>query len=247
MIWGASPWADRPWAAAPAVVGGNVTVALTGSAAASAAGTLTPNVTIALAGSQATSAAGTVTYSSGADLTVALSGQSATSATGTLVNSASIALAGTLASSSAGTLTASGGAEVVVTTQTPAGRPARKRTRNYVVEIDGEDHIVGSVAEARALLDTVQEEAAQVAAVAVERAAKATKKPIRKVLHDARKALQVPQITAPKALAPITEQALTGVQSLYDSTMRDIEIAALFRRAQAQEDDDEDVLMLMAL
>jgi hypothetical protein len=67
------------------------------------------------------------------------------------------------------------------------------------------------------------------------------------VLHDARKALQVPQISTPKALEGIAKQALTSVQSLYDSTMRDIEIAALFRRAQAQEDDDEDVLMLMAI
>lgn len=249
----------------PVIVG---TLAKTNANDTSAAsGTTTVVGTLAKTNANDTSAASGTVGSSGSTGTVAYTNANDTSAasgtttvTGTLArtnaNDSVVAsgwagiISGTLAYTNANdtvVASGSGGTEVASSTPTPAGRPARKRTRNYVVEIDGEDHIVGSVAEARALLDTVQEEAEQVAKVAAERAAKASKKPIRKVLHDARKALQVPQITAPKALAPIAEQALTSVQSLYDSTMRDIEIAALFRRAQAQEDDDEDVLMLMAL
>lgn len=221
---------------------------IAGSVATSAAGTLDPSSTVALNGTQAASAAGILTPTQN-DVTVALTGSVAVSSAGTLGVSVSVALLGASAATSAGTLTPSGGdgAAVPSTAPTAAGRPARKRQRNYVVEIDGEDHIVGSVAEARALLDKMQEEAEQVAAVAIERASKATTKPIRKVLHDARKALQVPQITAPKLLDVLAKSALTSVESIYASTMRDIEIAALLRRAQIAEEDDEDVLMLMAL
>lgn len=127
---------------------------------------------------------------------------------------------------------------------TGAGKSKREYKKPVVVEVDGKDYIVRSRGEAEELIAQVQEAAQQRAELAVERAAKATTKPIRKVLHDARKALKVPQISAPKALDTLTKSVLTSVESLYASTMRDIEIAALLKRAQAQEEDDEDVLLL---
>jgi hypothetical protein len=262
MIWGASPWADRPWAAAPAAAAGGGTLALTGTSATSAvgtelvglalpmagsgaaasAGTLAPGVTIALAGSQAASAAGTITPTA-ADVTVALSGQAATSAAGTLVQSSTVALLGAVAPATAGALTASGGDPIVVTGNTGAGRSRKRRAR--VVEIDGVDHIVNSAQEAQSLLDHAQAQAEVAAETAIARASKTSvRKPLGKVMREARKTLSVPEVTAPAEFQGMLDAMLHNVQQRYSEAAQTIEIAALLRKAQQNEQDDEDILMM---
>lgn len=82
----------------------DVTLALTGQAAAASAGTLGVSTNKALTGQAATAAQGNVSV--GSDVTVALSGQAMTVAAGTLAPSATVALTGSGATASPGTLVA---------------------------------------------------------------------------------------------------------------------------------------------
>lgn len=126
-----------------------------------------------------------------------------------------------------------------------AGRPSRTR-RARVVEIDGEDFIVNSAEEAEALLENAREQAKQLAATAVKRAAAAERRPARKVIADARRLLETPEIKAPEDLQPLAEQARADIEAIYQSALASVEIAALLARRQREEEDDEDVLMLIA-
>lgn len=142
-------------------------------------------------------------------------------------------------------LTYSGGpAPAPAPAQKGAGRSRRRRP--HVVEIDGEDFIVGSAEEAQELLERAKEEAAQVAKVAIERASKVRNRPVRKVLADARKAMQVPAIDAPPDLEAYADQITRQIESLYADALRTIEIAALIAKREREDEDDEDVLLLMA-
>jgi hypothetical protein len=133
----------------------------------------------------------------------------------------------------------------VPVTNTGAGRPSRSRKRARVVEIDGVDHIVHSAAEAQALLDQAQAQAEETAALAVERASKTSpKKPLGKVMREARKTLAVPEIHAPAEFKSMLDAMLHNVQQRYSEAAQTIEIAALLRKAQQNEQDDEDILMM---
>jgi hypothetical protein len=124
-----------------------------------------------------------------------------------------------------------------------AGRPSRRRSR--VVEIDGEDFVVSSAEEAQALLDQAKEQAKELAAVAVKRAAEAKKRPVNKVVKDARRLLEVPEIQAPEEFAPLVSQTQDEIRSIYQSALASVEIAALLAKRQREEEDDEDVLLLL--
>jgi hypothetical protein len=127
--------------------------------------------------------------------------------------------------------------------QQGAGKSKRKRAR--VVEIDGVDHIVNSAQEAQALLDQAQAQAEETAALAVERASKTSpKKPLGKVMREARKTLAVPEIHAPAEFKSMLDAMLYNVQQRYSEAAQTIEIAALLRKAQQNEQDDEDILMM---
>lgn len=128
---------------------------------------------------------------------------------------------------------------------TGAGRPSRSR-RPRVVEIDGEDFIVNSEEEAAALLDQARETAKERAATAIKRAAAAERRPVRKVLADARRLLEVPDIAASDDLMQLAQQAQADIESIYTSALASVEIAALLARRQREEEDDEDVLLLIA-
>jgi hypothetical protein len=127
-----------------------------------------------------------------------------------------------------------------------AGKPSRSRSRKrYQVEIDEQVFDVSSPEEAQALLDQAKEQAEEVAKAAIERAAKTRKTSPRKVLSEARKALQVPEIEAEDAeVRDAAQEVMRQIEDLYASAMRDIEIAALLRRKELEE-DDEDVLLLL--
>ncbi len=125
-----------------------------------------------------------------------------------------------------------------------AGRP-RRQVRRVVVEIDGKDFIVNNEEEAIALLDKAKEEAEALAKVQVQRAAKATVRKPRKVIADARKTLAVPTIKAP-GLEEYVSKIMDDIRDTYASSMRTIEVAALLRKRDRDEEDDEEVLMLIA-
>jgi hypothetical protein len=132
----------------------------------------------------------------------------------------------------------------VPVTQTPAGRSKRRRKKTEV-EIDGEVFTVNSKEEATQLLEAARQEAEKVAALAIERASKAERRPARKVLADARKALQVPVIDADEALRAEVEKLQQEIADIYTQALQTVEIAALMRKAEIEE-DDEDVLLLLS-
>ena len=127
---------------------------------------------------------------------------------------------------------------------TGAGRHRRTRPR-VVVEIDGEDFIAESSEEAQAILDQAKEAAEEKAKVAIERATKARNRPTRKVMADARKALELPAISAPD-LGGYAEEISRQIEDIYQSAIQTIEVAALLRKRELEEEDDEDILLLIA-
>jgi hypothetical protein len=127
---------------------------------------------------------------------------------------------------------------------TGAGRSSRRK-RRYEVEIDGEVFDVESVAEATAILEKVKELAEEKAAEALNRASKSVKRPVRKVLADARKALPIPEIRTDAPVSDAVNALLSEIADLYRSTIQTIEIGALLRRRE--DEDDEEVLLLSML
>lgn len=126
--------------------------------------------------------------------------------------------------------------------QRGAGKSRKKR--RYTVEIDGESFPVESPQDAEALLLEVRKLAQERADKAVTKAAKAPKRNPRKVWQDAKSTLVEPSIKAD--YGDIAAQMLGEVRSIYQDAMRDIEIATLMARRQAEiEEDDEDVLLLL--
>lgn len=146
--------------------------------------------------------------------------------------------------SMAGTAVHSGAGATVPSMQ-GAGRPSKERRRPRVVEIDGEDFVVSSAEEAQALLDQAKEQAKELAALAIKRAAEAEKKPAYKVIKDAKRLLEVPQIEAPDEFAPLVAETQAEIRSIYESALASVEIAALLAKRQREEEDDEDVLLLL--
>jgi hypothetical protein len=244
-----------------------VTQPLTGSAVTASAGTLTANVgtgdEAALTGSASTSSAGTLVSA----LTQPLTGASATVSAGTLVSAVAQPLTGSAVTASAGTLTAAVDQNVTVAltgetvsviagdvstlggvavSNKGAGKPTRLRKRRQVVQIDGEDFIVESEDEAIALLDKAKEQAEQLATLAQSRANKAERRPARRIMRDARRQLAVPEITVEPEVAEYADKILAQIRDLYQSTIQDIEISAMLHRIENNEQDDEDILLLMA-
>jgi hypothetical protein len=138
-------------------------------------------------------------------------------------------------------------------TRQAGGGKSRKR-RKYQVEIDGEVFDVATVEEAKELLQEAESLAAKKADEQLEKASEA-KKPRRKVVQDARKALKLPEIrvvgsdTDPAAAAIEQEmrQSFDRISKQYAEAVRAIEIGAFLRRNQQEEEDDAIVTLLMTL
>jgi hypothetical protein len=133
---------------------------------------------------------------------------------------------------------------VVSTGPVPAGKPKRRRKKTEV-EIDGQIYHVETKEDATRLLETAKQAAEELAALAIERASKAERRPTRKVLADARKALQVPVIDADEDLQSEVEALQQEIADIYTQALQTVEIAALMRKAEIEE-DDEDVLLLLS-
>lgn len=181
------------------------------------------------------SASGTTTVTGTSATTNAADTATASGAAGTVTGTAAVTNADDTASAS--------GVSGTPRTATGAGRSRRRRP--HVVEIDGHDFVVGSAEEAEALLESARQEAEEVARKAVERASKVKNRPVRKVIADARKALAPPEIRAP-GIEDYAAQVTQHIEALYADALRTIEIAALIAKREREDEDDEDVLLLMA-
>ena len=130
--------------------------------------------------------------------------------------------------------------------QAGGGKSRKPRKRRYQVEIDGEVHEVESLQEAEDVLAEVAQKATETAKLAIERAAKAKRRPVRKIVRDAEKALEVPEVSVPPSLQSYADQMIGKIRAEYQSAMSAIEIAAhMAKREREIEEDDEEVLMLL--
>jgi hypothetical protein len=174
----------------------------------------------------------------------ALSAQDAT-VTGTAAHVGIHATSGALVADSA---TVSGvaqnGTAVASVPSTGAGRPRKTRKRKVIVTIDGEDFTVSSEAEAVELLESAKAEAEKKAEEVTTKAVAATNRPKRKILADVRKALTTPEIAVSKAVQPAADKIQSEIAKIYADALRAVEIATLMRR-QADEQDDEDILLML--
>jgi hypothetical protein len=151
-----------------------------------------------------------------------------------------VALSGQAVTSSAGDVGAPGRIG-----QVPAGKSPGKRRKKTEVEIDGQIYHVETKEDAARLLESAKQAAEEVAALTIERASKAERRPTRKVLADARKALQVPVIDADEDLKDQVQALQQEIADIYTQALQTVEIAALMRKAEIEE-DDEDVLLLLS-
>lgn len=119
-----------------------------------------------------------------------------------------------------------------------AGRSGRRRLK---LEIDGKLIDVRSKEEALAVLERIKAEAEETAAQVVERAIKATRRRPSKILADARKALQPPEIEAPQYQDAV-DAVMAEIADLYKQTLQTVEIEALMKKAQAEKEDEEVIL-----
>lgn len=136
------------------------------------------------------------------------------------------------------------------------GAPGRaKKRRRYEVEIDGQTFRVSSVQEAEELLAQAEQVAQEQAQKAVEKSANAPKRQRRKIVADARKALSMPQVRVvgsdvDPVAAAIEQQARAfaeRIQALYREALQAVEIGALLRRRQIEEEDEEIAMLLVTL
>lgn len=107
-----------------------------------------------------------------------------------------------------------------------SGAGRKRPRRRLLVEIDGQDFEVSSEEEATVLLARAK----QVAAQAIEKARKA---PFR-----IDRGIQRPRISTPDSeLIPVVKQARQEIRSLYDELSMELEIAALMRKRDEEEEE----------
>jgi hypothetical protein len=112
------------------------------------------------------------------------------------------------------------------------GAGKRRRRKKYLVEIDGQDFEVSSPSEAIELL-------ARAKTVATQAIEKASKAPTR-----VGPGIDRPRIrTSDPELKPVVHRAQAELTKIYDSAIRDLEIAALMRKAD--EDEEEALIRLL--
>ena len=130
--------------------------------------------------------------------------------------------------------------------QAGGGKSRKPRKRRYQVEIDGEVHEVESLQAAEEVLAEAAQKATETAKLAIERAAKAKRRPVRKIVRDAEKALTVPDVAVSPSLQSYADQMIGQIRAEYQSALSAIEIAAhMAKREREIEEDDEDVFMLL--
>jgi hypothetical protein len=126
--------------------------------------------------------------------------------------------------------------------ETPAVTPAgSSRRRRYFVEIDGQHFPVNSEAEARALLE-------QARALAEKQAEAQSEKAVRKLARK-RKVPKVkidpPVVTASPEIKLDLAPLIADIERLYQRAAMNAEIRLRLAQIQAEEDEEEDLLLLL--
>lgn len=130
------------------------------------------------------------------------------------------------------------GPEPVVEQPSGAGKP--KRRKRYLIEIDGQEFLVSSFAEAEALLQKAAALAQQVADQAAARNSKRTRRKKRAVQ------ISKPVIETPNTeIQPLVSQYRADIDKIYESMARDAEIRELLRLKLIEEDEDDAVIALL--
>lgn len=130
--------------------------------------------------------------------------------------------------------------------QAGGGKSRKPRKRRLQVEIDGQVIEVATEQEAEAVLAEAAQKATETAKLAIDRAVKAKRRPVRKIVRDAEKALTVPDVAVSPSLQSYADQMIGKIRAEYQSALSAIEIAAhMAQREREIEEDDEDVLMLL--
>jgi hypothetical protein len=145
----------------------------------------------------------------------------------------------------AGTIQGIVGAITVQQDLGAGGVAKRKYRKRFVVEVDGELFEVRSEQEAVNVLEQLVELAKKQAEVTVERAQKANKRPKRKVLSDARKSLVIPKVEANRWLSDMADQAMIRIEEIYEDALRIIEIGALLKKRDDDDEDEIETILLM--
>ena len=122
------------------------------------------------------------------------------------------------------------------------GRPRRRS--KYQVEVDGEVFHADSKEEIEDILEQLRQIAEEKAKTAIERAQKAEKRPVRKVMADAKKTLVVPEISTKETIPAAIVDTVKEIENTYLDALRTIEIIALMRK---QQEDEEEALLIAML
>ena len=130
-----------------------------------------------------------------------------------------------------------GAPEPEVTTQTPAGKPKRRR---MFVEIDGQHFQVSSAQEAAQLLQQARALAEQQAEQKAKRAEKFLKK--REKVPEVR--IAAPEIKVSPEISTDVGPIIADIERLYRKAAEMAEMRLLLAR-QFDEDDEEDLLLLL--
>lgn len=119
----------------------------------------------------------------------------------------------------------------------PAGRKVRRR---YIVEIDGRDFEVESVAHARALLEQAREVAARNAPIVAQRIATQRVQTNRPV-HTPAPLIE----TDAEELRPLVKEARSAITAIYRKASIEAEIALRLQKKITEDDEDDDDILLL--
>jgi hypothetical protein len=124
--------------------------------------------------------------------------------------------------------------------ETPAGRA--RRVRRYILEIDGQEFVVHSAAEAQALLERARALASEAAQALAERSAGRAILRARVVGKAPQIELRPPTVTGPPELSAEVLAARAAIEQIYRDAAMLAEIRLLM--AYMAERDEEEVLLL---
>lgn len=125
----------------------------------------------------------------------------------------------------------------------PAGRARGARRKRYLVEIDGRDFEVETVADALSLLERARD-------LAQQAAVKAAQAVLRRKVRSQRKPevrLRKPEIRTDAPIAAQVTELRQEIAAIYDNAARDAELAYLFMKLLKEEQDEEDALIMLLM
>lgn len=136
----------------------------------------------------------------------------------------------------------------VVAIDTGGGAARRKYKKRYQLEVDGQVFEVRSEQEAISLLERLkslaEERVTQVVRRSFDNVEKPIRRPKRKILADARRALVQPDITSVRWISQEALNLSAEIDKIYKEALKTIEIGVLMR-IKDEEDEEETIIFLI--